>query len=281
MVNLENKGFPVEILISTMYRTSLSFLHDMFPNGKYSNYKILIVNQTSEKELLISNENNVRVINSFERGLARSRNQAIQNAESDFCLFSDDDVTYFEGFDSVIENAFKKHPDAHIITYQMVNESGMLYSVYPDVIVHNRKTVSTVNSVVISFDRKKILASSVFFNEIFGLGSIFETADEYVFLRSALRKNLNVFFEPKTILKHPDFSSGKAVGSNKIVFARSAVFYKYNGAITYFKLIWHLLLLIKNNDLGINQFFEKYQQGLKGIGKYKSILKMGLETRQS
>jgi glycosyltransferase involved in cell wall biosynthesis len=281
MINVENKENEVEILISTMHKTSLSFLSKMFPNEDYLNYNILIVNQTSHNKILTSIHNNIRVINSFEKGLSKSRNLAINNAKLDICLLADDDVFYKKEFNKTVKNAFVKHPTAGVITFQMVDEKGALYNKYPNVITHNKKTVSTVNSVVVALNRKKVIENRVFFNENFGLGSTFETADEYVFLRSALRKGLKLFFEPKIILTHPCFSSGRAVVNDKIVYARSAVFYKYNGFITYFKLGWHLFLLIKGKELKSIQFFKKYRQGLKGINKYKSFLKQGLEKRES
>ncbi|MEP5340498.1 MAG: glycosyltransferase family A protein [Algibacter sp.] len=281
MINGENKESKLEILISTMYKTSLSFLSAMFSNDDYLNYTILIVNQTTQDKLLISNYNNIRVINSFSRGLSLSRNIAINNALMDICLLADDDVSYVEGFSEIIESTFERNHFAGVITFQMIDDKGVLYNKYPNVILHNKKTVSTVNSVVIALDRKKIIKNNVFFNENFGLGSIFETADEYVFLRSALRKEIKIFFEPKILLKHPSFSSGRAVVSDKIIYARSAVFYKYNGVITYLKLGWHLFLLIKNNKLKSSKFLKKYKHGLKGINKYKGLLKQGLETRKS
>ncbi|WP_274476021.1 glycosyltransferase family A protein [Mangrovimonas aestuarii] len=280
MDNVENKSYTVEILISTMYRTSLSFLSKMFPNGNFSNYNILIVNQTTENKLLRSSFDNVRVINSFEKGLSLSRNVAIKNAKSNICLLADDDITYFDGFENLIVNAYEKHNSADIITFQLVNEKGELYSKYPNIVAHNKKTISTVNSVVVTFKREQVLKKNVFFNTFFGLGSVFETADEYIFLRNALQKGLNVFFEPKVLLKHPDFSSGKAVSSDKIVFARAAVFYKYNGELTYLKLGWHLFLLLKSGHLKLNQVARKYSVGLKGINKYKSLQRNKLKLSE-
>lgn len=281
MINVENKENNVEILISTMHKTSLDFLSKMFPNDNYVNYSILIINQTSSNKLLTSNYSNIRVINSFEKGLSRSRNLAINNAKLDLCLFADDDVSYEENLNEIIVEAFSKNNLADIITFQLVNSKGELYTNYPDIIKHNKKTVTYVNSVVIAFKRNEVIKKNALFNVYFGIGTTFETGGEYVFLRSALRKGLKIFFEPKVLLEHPDFSSGKAITDDKIVYARTAIFYKYNGVLTYLKLGWYLFLLIKHNKLKINQFFKKYKQGLKGIDKYKSLLKKGVETRES
>ena len=278
MANVGNKEDNIEILLSTMNRTSLSFLSNMFPDQDYTNYNILIVNQTSKRKLLVSSHANIRVINSFEKGLSLSRNIALKNAKSNICLIADDDVTYVKGFKEIIVNAFGKYSLADIVTFQLVDYNNKLFKDYPNIILHDKKTVSTVNSVVIALKRKEILKNKIFFNTNFGMGSIFCTAGEYVFLRNALKGNLKIYFEPKTILKHPCFSSGQAVAKDEIVFARSAVFYKYNGMLTYLKLWWHLYLLLNSGHLKFGQIFKKYKIGLMGINKYKYLLKQGLET---
>ncbi len=281
MLSTESKDINIEILISTVDKISMSFLEEMFPFSHYSNYNILIVNQTTESNILASDYKCVRVVNSFKKGLSISRNIALQNAKLDICLLADDDIIYDKYFEETIKDAFKKNKEADIISFQMVNSKGLLYNKYPNISRHNKKTVRTANSVVIAFKRKSIIKRSVMFNTNFGLGAIFETADEYLFLRSALRNNLKIFFEPKVILKHPCFSSGKAVSSDKIIFARSAVFYKYNGVLTYLKLWHHLFLLLKSNDLMFNQIFKKYYIGIQGVKKYRTLLKNGLERRNS
>ena len=89
MIKAEKKERSLEILLSTMQRTSLSFLSEMFPENNFLDYNILIVNQTSRDKILTSNYTNIRVINSFKKGLPQSRNLAIENAEKEICLIAD------------------------------------------------------------------------------------------------------------------------------------------------------------------------------------------------
>lgn len=281
MIEKDNRECDFEILVSTMNRTSLSFLEDMFPNDAFLKYNILIINQTSKTGSLKSEFKKIRVINSYEKGLSRSRNLAISNAKGCICLFADDDVKYVSGFKGIILNAFKKNDEADMVTFQLINSKGKLFRNYPNIIKHNKRTVSTVNSVVIAFKRNRIIEKSALFNVHFGIGTTFGTGGEYVFLRSALRNGVKIFYEPRILLEHPDFSSGQAVTDDNIFYARSAIFYKYNGILTYLKLVWYLFLLIKNNSLDMGLVFKKYKQGLNGISRYKNLLKQGIETRES
>ena len=86
------------------------------------------------------------------------------------------------------------------------------------------------------------------FDVNFGLNAEFPTGDEYVFLRNALNRNIAVCFEPEVILRHPSKSSGKFAGRDKNIFARGAIFYKFHGTLSYFKLVHHVYLLKKKYD---------------------------------
>ena len=68
-----------EILIATKDRSNLDFLLPMFPFEHFSNFNILIVNQ-SKNEVLSSDFDNVKVVNTTEKGLSKSRNKEIANA---------------------------------------------------------------------------------------------------------------------------------------------------------------------------------------------------------
>ena len=275
----EKSTVQLEILVSTMNRTSLNFLEAMFINNSISDYTILIINQTTTDNLLESNQPNIRVINSFEIGLPVSRNLAISNAIGDICLIADDDLQYEKDFESDILKAFLKYELADIITFQMTDETGKLYVDYPEITIHDTKTVITANSVIICFKRKSIIENEVLFNYNFGLGAVFPTANEYVFLRNALKKGLKLYFEPKILLSHPSFSSGKDAVSDKIIYARAALFYKYSGILGYVRLGKYIWMNYQWKILKFNELVPKYRTGLQGIKKYRSLITEGLEKR--
>ena len=57
----------------------------------------------------------VTYIESTERGLSRSRNMALKNAEADICILCDNDVEYVDGYEDIILKEFKDNPEADII----------------------------------------------------------------------------------------------------------------------------------------------------------------------
>jgi len=242
----------------------------MFKNCPDIKHPVLIINQSKKK--LNFPQNNYRVINTNEIGLSNSRNLAINNSKGEICLLSDDDVIYSPDFVESIKNSFEKNKNAEIITYQATNELGKLFKDYPKIKTHNKRSISTINSFLIAFRRDSIIKNKIQFDSKFGLGSTFETGDEYIFLRNALEKKLNIIHCPKVILSHKSISSGQVVGKDKIIFARAAIFYKYYGTLSYLKLFHHIILLLNIKAIVFGDIFLKYKIGLKGIKKYKSML---------
>ena len=108
-MQLDNKkDIEFEVLIATMNRTSLYFLNPMFANNVLENYSILIVNQSHENTQLFSNQPNIRVINSSDKGISNSRNLAVKNAFGKIVLFADDDVVYQENFQKTIIESHRR-----------------------------------------------------------------------------------------------------------------------------------------------------------------------------
>ena len=274
MTNEFNKR-DLEILVSTMNRNTLDFLIPMFPFCHFSNFSILIVNQTQENNLLVSDFPSVRVVNSFEKGLSRSRNLAIRNATKKICLIADDDVVYFPNFENVIITAFNLNPNISILTFnhqrnglsKPQNSSRKTYK-------HTKKSIWHVCSIEIAFHLNDIKENNLLFDDYFGLGSFFETAEEFLFLRNAIQLKVNTSFAPFLIVSHPLYLSGEKQGDDKLVFARAALFYKTKANFVYFWLLKYIFFLIRNNYIKWSQCVGKFKTGLSGIRKYKELVKL-------
>lgn len=267
-------NLDIEILISTMNKKSLDFLLPMFPFSHFSNFSILIVNQTHEDSLLTSSYPSIKVINSFEKGLSKSRNLALQNATKQLCLIADDDIIYFPDFEKEIVNAFNTFSDAAIITFNhqrigLDKPQKAINEVYK----HTLKSIWNVSSIEIAFCLDDIKRNNIVFNEYFGLGSVFETAEEFLFLRRSLTRNLKLYFCPSILVSHPQLSSGMHEGQDKLIFARTALFYKTKGKLVYLWLVKYLFFLYRNNYIENKECIDKFKTGISGIKKYKEIAK--------
>ncbi len=270
---------PFEILISTMFRSDLSFLETMFPNGDYSVYPILIINQTDTAQLLVSTQANVRIINTEERGLPQSRNMAIQNAIGEVCLVADDDVMYVPDLQSIVLGGYTTYPDAVVVTFQLQKTNGTLFRKYPVVTKHTNASYKTVNGVVISFKKDVLLDKDVLYNPHFGLGATFSGANEYVFMRNVMKAKLPAYFVSAVILTHPEVSSGQDLGSDRLLFLRGGLAYKCYGIWSYLWVLKYVFFLVRHQIIKTKYAFAKAKKGFSGIKKYKQLVASGQERR--
>ncbi len=272
MTQVLKKSNNLQILISTKGRNNLSFLDNMFKNCNTTDYSIIVVDQSeSEKDLnTISEKFNVKYYRIQANGLSNSRNFAISKSSADICLLCDDDVIYEKNFSEIVMNSFNQN-ESDVITYYAKNDNGSLFKNYPSITNHNYKSISYINSFLIAFKREKIVANNIKFDPLFGLGAVFETGDEYIFLRNILNKKLGLISCSKIILTHPSESSGQVAGIDKNIFARAAIFYKFYGYLSYLKLVHHIYLLKKKNMISREQVYRKFLVGLNGIKKFKSL----------
>lgn len=246
----------------------------MFPFEHFSNFQILIINQTQKNNLLYSDYKTVRVINSFEKGLSKSRNLGIKNAVAKIVLIADDDVEFVEGFEKVIVDEFEINKNAHLISFNNIrigeekprNNSKTGYK-------HNFRTIKKVCSIEIAFRLNTIIKKEILFNEKFGLGSFFETGEEYLFLRTLIIKNVAAYFNPSIIVKHGILSSGENIKSDKLLYARAGLFKDIRGVFSIFWLLKYLFFLLRKKYLTPKDLYKKYKIGVAAFNKHKELTK--------
>ncbi|MBF4516291.1 glycosyltransferase family 2 protein [Flavobacterium sp. ANB] len=267
---LENffKETDVEILISTMNRDSLDFLVPMFPFSHFSNFSILIVNQTLNDKILTSDFSNVRVINSFGKGLSKSRNLALENAIGKILVIADDDIVYQEGFITKIIHAYHKFPEAAVINFSVVNSEGNLIKKYP----LNPKSslnifdILNTSSIEITLNKSIIHAEKIQFDEKFGLGGIFEIGEEAVFLFDLKEKKRQLAFESEIIAKHENQTSSNKKNIAERYYIHGALFSRvFKKKYVYWILI-KLFFDLKQHKISfsdIKNLFKSAKQGHK------------------
>ena len=265
----------IEILISTMFRKDLGFLKPMFAHNNIDDFNLIIVNQTTEDKLLVCDKPKIKIINSFERGSPASRNLAIQNASSDICLMSDDDIVYHSNLKNKIEDAYVNHPNAAMISFEAVDESGKLYTNYYPEGKHDKKSLKKIYTWVITFNRKIFRDNAIYFNHYFGVGSLFKGETEYVFLRNAFDKNLPMIHKAQTIVMHPDENSGRQMGSDNAIFARAALNHRFYGNLSYIWVFKYVFFLLRHKFIPIKDTLAKIKTGFQGIKTYKMLKSEG------
>ncbi len=249
-----------------MDRDDFAFLEEIFaaPISAISQ-RVLIVNQ-SESRKLISDRNNIRVLNMSSYGLCRSRNLALQNTSTKLAWILDDDVRILPDACLSIIDAFNKYLDSTAITFKAdLPEGGQMRNYEKqDFIYQTRDVQRGPVSFEIVLNTERMRQNGVIFNERFGLGAQFPLCEEQVFFNDLLRAGQKAIFVSKTIVIHPAESSG--IDPTKItnLYARGALA-RYRGKnIVWFKFKNLVFLFRKGymlNPLKLWQAAKTMQEG--------------------
>ena len=262
-----------EILISTMNRNSLDFLFPMFPFCHFSEFSVLIVNQTDEKTLLQSEFPKVRVINSFEKGLSRSRNLALKNAMGKIVLISDDDEIFKEGFDSIIINTYNVFPKAVVIGFQVENSEGKLFRNYPETTKTKLSTLDlfSIFSPEISISKTVFDNLNIEFDTNFGLGSFFSMGEEAVFLTDLKSRKQQLIFEPKVIAINPTITTIDKLDFLMRYYIQGAFLARVLNVYYYKGLLTKLFFDLKQNKLKLHQISTAIKKANQGRNDFYNL----------
>lgn len=138
----------------------------------------------------------VRMFSTCQRGLTKSRNMAITNAQADVCLLCDDDECFVSDYESAILTAYEENPQADVIIFKMVNRSPS----FADKTMRLRfpKTMK-VSSWQISFRRERLVRAGVSFDELLGAGTGNGAEEELKFLLDCEKAGLSIYYVPTQI----------------------------------------------------------------------------------
>ena len=228
----------------------------------------LVINQAKGPPAFETRSKNLRIVHVEEQGISRSRNRALDHALGGLLLLTDDDVELLDGFSRKVAEAFDRHPEADIITFQSLNQRGEKRKAYSDKSFrHNLRTLMRVSSIEVALRRKSLEKSPLFFDERFGLGSQFPTGSETVFLSDALSKGFHIHYCPEAIVRHPDDSSGRALFQNEeLMEAKGAMFYRILGWKAYAICIYFALR--KRKETGYS-LYHSVKLMYSGIDQFK------------
>lgn len=271
----EFKKGDLEIVMATMNRDSLDFLIPMFPFCHFSEFSILIINQTSENKLLVSDFPSVRVVNSFEKGLSKSRNLGLQNAHRKIVLLADDDEVFKEDFESNILEAHNNFPEAASICFAIEGSNGLLFKKYPSQtkLQLNNLDIFNILSIEISLKKAVFDQLKINFDTNFGLGSSFMMGEEAIFLSDLKNQKQNIIIVPKVIAVHPAVSTDDKLNLEQRYYVLGAFLTRVSN-YNYLKGVFLKLFFdIKQSKIKINQVFAALKSANKGKEDFLQLTK--------
>ena len=169
------------------------------------------------------------------KGVAKSRNKAIDLAKGEYLICSDDDITFSAtGLQQAIDY-LDSHPEVSLLLGQATDESGTLRKRYPKTIEKlgslNSARAATYEMIIRVSEVRKL---GVRFDEDFGAGAKNYLGDEYIFVVDLIKAGGKAVFAPITLAQHPTESSGSRWGSDQDRRARAIIFTRVFGALAPF-----------------------------------------------
>lgn len=204
----------INVLIPTIDER-ISLVHNVFSETRSDVSYIISHQYTEEKFKVIPQEllrPDVMVSHLPGKGLSRNRNNALELADGDLGVISDDDVRYLPDSFEMVKRIFIEDPSLDVACFKIKTEEGEKeYKDYPESSVKlNRFKHHYVSSIEIVFRIGSVKAKYISFDERFGLGSErIHSGEESVFVEDCIKAGLHVRYFPYYFVCHPYTSSGK------------------------------------------------------------------------
>ena len=152
----------------------------------------IVANQINENS--IHYDDNTIIINNNTKGVSVNRNILLENVDTDYCLFIDDDCVLMDNYEKVVIKEFNKHPDAEVIVFSRDSNDTM----FLPVTLKERKAksfrhISKMGAPGIAIKTQAIKKYNLRFNEKLGTPNYFYNGEDSLFLFELLRKKVSVY----------------------------------------------------------------------------------------
>ncbi len=207
----------------------------------------------------------IRCISVPERGVGKSRNRAVSEAQGDICLFADEDIIYEDGYEEKILSEFRRNPQADMIVFNVeVEESRRTYH------IAKRGRVRFYNcgrygAVSFAVRRDRLLQARARFSELFGGGAKYSSGEDSLFIKELLDRGFRVYTAPVNIGREEAGESTWFSGYHDKFFFDRGVLYTFLYGRLARPMALRFLFAHRKKLLGEKTFPEAYRQMKNGI----------------
>ena len=265
----------LQLLVATMYLTDIIGLCDKMHIASDA----LIINQadTVKYECVFYHGHKVECYTFAERGLSRSRNNALLRCTGDILCIADDDMVYTDTYREDIINEFQKHPEADALVFNVTalndERSGKPIEKYARV---GKRESREYGSVHIAIKKRALIGKNVYFNTLFGSGAMYSCGEDTLFLKELIEKGLKLYKSPIRIASVDMSDSTWFKGYN-------GKYFKDKGALieaAYPRISWFLAILqsVRNSKKCMGSYknaVELFSYYTSGIADYRKVISGG------
>ena len=261
----------LQVLVATMHQENFDKIKEM--NIKSDVFFANQTNHTSYEEQKFE-FGTAKMLSTETKGVGINRNMGLMYADGDYLLFSDDDVKYVEGYDTIIKKAFQDIPSADAIIFNIrssgVNKQRRYTSKIKKIHWYDAFNYGAVRVAV---KRKSIKRENIMFNLNFGGGALYSSGEDTMFITDMIKKGLKLYAYPAYIATVNDDRSNSSwfKGYNAKFYYDKGVFFR--SLSKRFAKLLCLQFLIRHReyiDSNMN-FSETYAYMKKGIKGYEEL----------
>lgn len=227
---------------------------------------------TNSVEKIIWKNKEIKIYSFKEKGVGLNRNNILMRSDADICILGDDDMEFVDGYELIVENAFKNNPEADVIIFNLEEEIVRRY------VIRNKFSVNYLNfsrfgAARIAFRRKPIFFNGIFFNQCFGGGCQYSHGEDTLFLLACLKARLNIVALPLTIAKLKESESTWFSGYHeKYFFDQGILFYAISKK--YYRLLCLQDIIRHKKEYGIRKseilkYYNIMIEGVRGCKSYQ------------
>lgn len=255
----------IEVLVAAMFQNDTSLYQKMNLQTD-----AIIINQSDENDVQLHKINNniVKLFSYTQRGVGRSRNSALLNANADICLLADEDMVYVDGYDKIVEEAFNKYPKADVIFFDV--DGNDVDRPIDWIRKEGRMSIIDANKFgapKIAFRLKKIQEKNIWFSILFGGGAKYGSGEDSIFISDLFKKHLKVYGCKKKIASFDRSTSSWFDGYNeKYYFDKGALYGHIWGVMARFVAILSSYRIYKRSGKK-DSYFEILSCMQKGVSK--------------
>jgi glycosyltransferase involved in cell wall biosynthesis len=245
---LINNNLQISLITTTVDENHfhLNKLMMSLEQQTYSNFELIIVNQTGKYVDHQKFNYEIKEIVAEVNGLSKARNLGLQSVEGDIIAFPDDDCFYADNtLEMVVKTFFQSRnvsfvfanhidPDTKISqNAQFLSESKII----------NIKNITLSNSITIFVKTHDF--ASITFDEEMGVGAKYSSAEECDYILQAIKQSKEGIFSSKIQVYHLGFGNYSSTSSQKAFqysFGLAHYWYKHRKFLGNTKFFFNLFI---------------------------------------
>lgn len=260
----------VEVLVACMHQKDDNLYREMNLQTD-----AILANQGDEffyKEYKQENGCVAKLISTADRGVGKNRNKALNFATGEYLLCSDQDMIYSDNYPNIVEEAFKKRPNADIVVFSLnylnrfskgKKEGKKIKRVH----LFNCLRYGTARVAIKKGTVEKYALS---FSTLYGGGAKFSCGEDSLFLVDALKRGAKMYYFPIDIATVKQEESSWFKGFTEKYFIDKGIlianaFPKLKKLLVYY---YSFRLRKVTKEFGFVKILKFMKQGLKTYKNY-------------